>query len=161
MSLNLYDDRLVTDRESGKPKGYGFCEYGDGATAMSAMRNLNGREVNGRNLRVDFADGGEKQPTERGERQNGFTGEAIIRNFEAAIATQGHVAIYDMLVAFKEYARTHPEATKTLLSANPVLAHAIMECFKSLSIPLVKAAHAPHVPPVLKVRAYMSLKKIR
>lgn len=47
--------RLVYDRETGKPKGYGFCEYQDQETALSAMRNLNGREFNGRALRVDNA----------------------------------------------------------------------------------------------------------
>ncbi len=47
--------RLVYDRESGKPKGYGFCEYKDLETAQSAMRNLNGVELHGRNLRVDSA----------------------------------------------------------------------------------------------------------
>ena len=48
--------RLVTDRDTGKLKGYGFVEYDDYATAMSAIRNLNGREYNGRQLRVDHAD---------------------------------------------------------------------------------------------------------
>merc|ERR1712180_486246 len=47
--------RLVYDRETGKPKGYGFCEYQDQETALSAMRNLNQRELHGRNLRVDHA----------------------------------------------------------------------------------------------------------
>ena len=47
--------KLVYDRESGKPKGYGFCEYKDQETALSAMRNLNQYELNGRNLRVDNA----------------------------------------------------------------------------------------------------------
>lgn len=47
--------RLVFDRETGKPKGYGFCEYRDQETALSAMRNLNGYEIGGRNLRVDNA----------------------------------------------------------------------------------------------------------
>jgi cleavage stimulation factor subunit 2 len=48
--------RLVFDRDSGKPKGYGFCEYGDLETARSCIRNLNHYEFNGRSLRVDFAD---------------------------------------------------------------------------------------------------------
>lgn len=47
--------RLVYDRETGKPKGYGFCEYKDQETALSAMRNLNGHEIGGRTLRVDNA----------------------------------------------------------------------------------------------------------
>ena len=52
----LLSFRLVIDRESGKPKGYGFCEYKDEETALSARRNLQGYEINGRQLRVDFAE---------------------------------------------------------------------------------------------------------
>lgn len=48
--------RLVFDRDSGKPKGYGFCEYHDVETALCAVRNLNNHECNGRQLRVDFAE---------------------------------------------------------------------------------------------------------
>mmetsp|Transcript_21216 Transcript_21216/g.46403 ORF Transcript_21216/g.46403 Transcript_21216/m.46403 type:complete len:430 (+) Transcript_21216:93-1382(+) len=54
--------RLVSDKDTGKPKGYGFCEYYDQATAESAVRNLNGHEISGRSLRVDFA---EDHTTER------------------------------------------------------------------------------------------------
>ena len=46
----------MIDKDTGKAKGYGFCEYRDAETANSAMRNLNNREMNGRFLRVDFAD---------------------------------------------------------------------------------------------------------
>lgn len=52
----LFVFRLVIDRETGKPKGYGFCEYKDEETALSARRNLQGYEINGRQLRVDFAE---------------------------------------------------------------------------------------------------------
>ncbi|CAM0135563.1 hypothetical protein VKS41_005212 [Umbelopsis sp. WA50703] len=48
--------RLVFDKETGKPKGYGFCEFQDAETASSAVRNLNGYELGGRQLRVDYAD---------------------------------------------------------------------------------------------------------
>jgi cleavage stimulation factor subunit 2 len=48
----------VIDKETGKPKGYGFCEYKDEETALSARRNLQGYEINGRQLRVDFAENG-------------------------------------------------------------------------------------------------------
>eukprot|EP00344_Euplotes_crassus_P011803 CAMPEP_0197009630 /NCGR_PEP_ID=MMETSP1380-20130617/50904_1 /TAXON_ID=5936 /ORGANISM="Euplotes crassus, Strain CT5" /LENGTH=195 /DNA_ID=CAMNT_0042431015 /DNA_START=16 /DNA_END=603 /DNA_ORIENTATION=+ len=47
--------RLKHDKESEKPKGYGFCEYKDMDIASSALRNLNQYELNGRQLRVDFA----------------------------------------------------------------------------------------------------------
>ncbi|KAL6066038.1 cleavage stimulating factor 64 [Balamuthia mandrillaris] len=48
--------RLVFDRDTGKPKGYGFCEFRDADTAMCALRNLDGFELNGRVLRVDVAE---------------------------------------------------------------------------------------------------------
>ncbi len=44
------------DRETGKPRGYGFCEFVDSETAASAIRNLNGYDVGGRNLIVNTAD---------------------------------------------------------------------------------------------------------
>ncbi|CAF0765106.1 unnamed protein product [Didymodactylos carnosus] len=47
--------RIVYDRETGNPKGYGFAEYQDIDMAQSAIRNLNGFEFGGRTLRVDKA----------------------------------------------------------------------------------------------------------
>lgn len=62
--------RLVYDRDTGKPKGYGFCEFSDNDTALSAVRNLNGQDVGGRPLRIDLADSDpflEGKTTVRGE----------------------------------------------------------------------------------------------
>jgi len=47
--------RMVTDRDTGKPKGYGFIEFPDKHTAMNAIRQLNNMEFYGRSLRVDHA----------------------------------------------------------------------------------------------------------
>ena len=47
--------RLIYDPATGRPRGFGFCEYEDGETALSAVRNLIGKEVNGRPLRIDSA----------------------------------------------------------------------------------------------------------
>ncbi|KAG0125499.1 hypothetical protein HOY82DRAFT_630732 [Tuber indicum] len=47
--------RLVYDRETGRPKGFGFAEYSDQETAASAVRNLDNYEIMGRKLRVDFS----------------------------------------------------------------------------------------------------------
>lgn len=62
--------RLVFDRDTGKPKGYGFCEFADHETAASAVRNLNNVDVGGRPLRIDLADSDpylEGKTTVRGE----------------------------------------------------------------------------------------------
>jgi cleavage stimulation factor subunit 2 len=48
--------RLMYDKNTKQPKGYGFCEYKDPETAYAAMRNLNNVECGGRPLRVDWAD---------------------------------------------------------------------------------------------------------
>ncbi|KAJ3503886.1 hypothetical protein NLJ89_g8232 [Agrocybe chaxingu] len=66
--------RLVFDRDTGKPKGYGFCEFLDHDTAASAVRNLNGTDVGGRPLRIDLADSDpflEGKTTVRGELLDG------------------------------------------------------------------------------------------
>ncbi|PQE15548.1 hypothetical protein CJF32_00006901 [Rutstroemia sp. NJR-2017a WRK4] len=57
---NVVNFRLVYDRETGRPKGFGFAEYPDSDSAASAVRNLNDYEIMNRKLRVDFSnDGGE------------------------------------------------------------------------------------------------------
>ncbi|CAN8099337.1 unnamed protein product [Discula destructiva] len=47
--------RLVYDRDTGRPKGFGFAEYPDSDSAASAVRNLNDHDIMGRKLRVDFS----------------------------------------------------------------------------------------------------------
>lgn len=66
--------RLVFDHATGKPKGFGFCEYRDPETAASALRNLQGVEVGGRGLRLDFADTEDAPPSRRGDRPPGGGG---------------------------------------------------------------------------------------
>ncbi|KRZ75321.1 Cleavage stimulation factor subunit 2, partial [Trichinella papuae] len=45
--------RLVCDHKTGKPSGYGFCEFLDRETALIAERSLNKFEYRGRHLHVD------------------------------------------------------------------------------------------------------------
>ena len=48
--------RLMYDKDTRQPKGFGFIEYRDIETAYSCMRNLNDVEYGGRPMRVDWAD---------------------------------------------------------------------------------------------------------
>jgi hypothetical protein len=49
--------RLIADRETGRSKGYGFCEFSDAAGADAAVRTFNGHELHGRQIRVDKSKG--------------------------------------------------------------------------------------------------------
>lgn len=47
--------RLVTDIETGRPRGFAFIEFEDPQAALSAIRNMNDYEINGRKIRVNFS----------------------------------------------------------------------------------------------------------
>ncbi len=46
---------VITDRETGRSRGFAFVELEDAGSAEKAMRALDGREVGGRTLRVNEA----------------------------------------------------------------------------------------------------------
>ena len=47
--------KLITDRETGRPRGFGFVEMGSSEDADKAIRELNGYELDGRALTVNEA----------------------------------------------------------------------------------------------------------
>jgi len=46
---------IVTDRDTGRSRGFGFVEMSDAGEAEKAISALNGRELDGRNLTVNEA----------------------------------------------------------------------------------------------------------
>ncbi|MCL2105304.1 MAG: RNA-binding protein [Kiritimatiellaeota bacterium] len=61
--------RVVTDRMTGRSKGFGFVEMPDRTQAQAAIDALNGKDIDGRALRVN-----ESQPKPREERRGGGGG---------------------------------------------------------------------------------------
>ena len=47
--------RIITDRESGRSKGFGFVEMATSDSANAAIEALNGNDFGGRDLRVNQA----------------------------------------------------------------------------------------------------------
>ncbi len=53
---------IIVDRRSGRSRGYGFVSMPNEGEAKEAVESLNGEELGGRNLRVDFS-----RPKQEGE----------------------------------------------------------------------------------------------
>lgn len=47
---------MITDRETGRPKGFAFVTMGSEADAKSAISELDGQQLDGRPLRVNEAE---------------------------------------------------------------------------------------------------------
>ena len=61
--------KVVMDRETGRPRGFGFVEMAQAEDAQKAIQNLDGRDFKGRNLKVNMA-----QPREDRSRDGGGNG---------------------------------------------------------------------------------------
>ena len=68
--------RMMTDRETGQPRGFAFVEMTEDTAAETAIAALNGAELNGRAIHVNAArpqlyrntaNGGSRSKTDSGE----------------------------------------------------------------------------------------------
>lgn len=109
--------RLQTEKDSGKSKGFAFVEYDDPAIALSAMRSLNGYELNGRKIRVDFTNTSNLKEVARalGHEVPEVAGVFIPDSFESSESSSMGPSVkdvisrlklhdaYDLLAAMKAY----------------------------------------------------------
>lgn len=61
--------RVITDRDTGRSRGFAFVEMAEKAEAEAAINGLNGKDMNGRPLRVN-----EARPRPEGGRGGGAGG---------------------------------------------------------------------------------------
>lgn len=62
---------VITDRETGRSKGFGFVELAEADQAKAAIEALNGKDFGGRNLVVNEARPREERPQGSNNRQGG------------------------------------------------------------------------------------------
>jgi RNA recognition motif-containing protein len=65
---------VISDRETGRSKGFGFVQMGSDEEAQAAIAALNGHEVDGRALTVNEAKPREDRPRRSGGGGGGYGG---------------------------------------------------------------------------------------
>ncbi|EPS60357.1 hypothetical protein M569_14446, partial [Genlisea aurea] len=63
----VVEARIISDRDTGRSRGFGFVTYTSTDSASSAIQALDGQDLHGRRIRVNYA-------MERSERGGGFGG---------------------------------------------------------------------------------------
>ncbi|KAK9475888.1 hypothetical protein V1514DRAFT_338600 [Lipomyces japonicus] len=130
--------KFVFDKETGRPKGYGFVEYYDAETAASAVRNLNSYELSNRSLRVDFS-----HETSIGSNVTDKSQETLLPALPGGTAPPPNLSTPDaialtiaaftpqqmlsVLQELKSVVHTDPAKARELLKASPQLSYAVVQ----------------------------------
>lgn len=147
--------RMVTDQDTGKPRGFAFVEFEDPQAALSAIRNMNDFELNGRRIRVNFSNSshlealagklGMDLPNSQTQ-QNNQNNEAPANVGAVAVATalkgMSKGELYDVLAKLKEIADRDPEEARRILTGHPQLPEAILFAMSKLDM----AVQSPPAP---------------
>lgn len=65
--------RVITDRNTGYSRGFGFVEMANRTDGEAAISQFNGREINGRTIKVNEAQPQEPRSGGGGGRRGGFS----------------------------------------------------------------------------------------
>ncbi|MCU0848473.1 MAG: RNA-binding protein [Spirochaetes bacterium] len=59
---SVSESKIVIDRETGRSKGFGFVEMPNQSEGDEAIKELDGKEIEGRNIKVNVAKPKEDRP---------------------------------------------------------------------------------------------------
>ncbi|KAJ3312993.1 hypothetical protein HDV04_002475 [Boothiomyces sp. JEL0838] len=120
----VLDMRFVFDKETGRPKGFGFCTFQDAETAASAIRNLNKYAINGRELKVAYADKDNDAPVQKEETMD----------VPGVIKSISPMEITAILANLKGMIQKDPNQATALLASDPPLAFAVFQALLTMNL---------------------------
>ncbi|KAJ2866834.1 Cleavage stimulation factor subunit 2 [Coemansia asiatica] len=129
----VVDVKLVFDPVTNRAKGFGFCQFPDTNIAASAIKNLNDSLVDGRNIKIGYAD---RKKVSRYLNTDGTTlgsvpGEAVSSSIgtvqvERLVEELDPEARVDLVAQFRAYAGVNTMKARDELMKNPGLAWALL-----------------------------------
>ena len=112
--------RLIRDKDSNKPKGYGFCEFREREYARSAIRNMNEVEFNGRALRVDYSEKHRTSLLLPGQMRT----QNSLQDVLTRLSTQENIYLLSLL---QNFSRHNEEEFQQIMKARPYLLFSLLK----------------------------------
>ena len=154
---------MVTDLETGKPRGFAFVEFENAQDALSAIRNMNEYELNGRKIRVNFSNSSHLETlagqlgmdmtqktktispigsttttttttTSTPGPSSSSLNEVGTQAVANALKALSKGEMYDVIAKLKEIADNDPDEARKIISGHPQLPEAILYLMSQLDM---------------------------
>jgi len=119
--------RQVRDRDTGVAKGFAFIEFEDAASCESAIRNLNGRELNGRTLGVNYSKKSSVQSQISVQESVSPPPPSIPKTISDVLDSMSLREMYEIMANMKKFVEDEPEKARLMLISYPNVTEALLE----------------------------------